>query len=320
MTYYIGIDLGGTNIVAGIVDSEKNLLVKSGLPTPEKSDGETLAAVMRQAADKALAEVSLSMDDITSVGVGSPGIVDTQTDSIVFASNLGLKHEPLGEKISRAFDGKPVRLVNDANAAAYGEYIAGSGKDAQSLVMVTLGTGIGGGIIIDGHIVTGFAYGGAELGHLVIDMEGRACACGRRGCFENYGSARGLILTTQAYMRNHPETLMWELCDQSLYKVDGRTAFDAKRSGDAGGEVVIDTYIHHLAVGIGNIINSVEPEVLCIGGGVSNQGDYLIDPLREAVYGQLFPFVEKRPKVVAATLGNDAGIIGAALSEVWNYQ
>ncbi len=319
MTYFIGIDLGGTNIMAGIVDSDRKLLTKFGLPTPMQASGEELAAVMRSAADTALAQVNLTLADIDSIGVGSPGIVDTQTDSIVFASNLNLKHEPLGQKISDAFDGKPVRLVNDANAAAYGEYIAGCGKDASSLVMITLGTGIGGGIIIDGHIVTGFAYGGAELGHLVIDMEGRACACGRRGCFENYGSARGLILTTQAYMRNHPETIMWELCNQSLNSVDGRTAFEAKRAGDAGGEAVIATYIHHLAVGLGNIINSVEPEVLCIGGGISNQGDYLIEPLREAVYEQLFPFVEKRPKVLAAELGNDAGIIGAALSEVWNY-
>lgn len=319
MAYFIGIDLGGTNIMAGIVDSEKNLLTKAGLPTPTDATGEELALIMRQAADMALKQVNIDMTEIDSIGVGSPGIVDTQTDSIIFASNLKLKNEPLGQKISQAFDNKPVRLVNDANAAAYGEYIAGTGKDASSLVMITLGTGIGGGIIIDGHIVTGFAYGGAELGHLVIDMEGRACACGRRGCFENYGSARGLILTTQAYMRNHPETIMWELCNQSLNNVSGQTAFDAKRAGDAGGEAVVADYIHHLAVGLGNIINSVEPEVLCLGGGVSNQGDYLIDPLREAVYSQLFPFVEKRPKVMTATLGNDAGIIGAALSEVWNY-
>lgn len=319
MAYYIGIDLGGTNIMTGIVDDQSKLLIKAGLPTPEKASGETIAAVMRQAADMALAEANLTLDDIDSIGVGSPGIVDTQTDSIVFASNLNFKQEPLGAKISQAFEGKPVRLVNDANAAAYGEYIAGSGKDAQSLVMITLGTGIGGGIIIDGHIVTGFAYGGAELGHQVIDMEGRACACGRRGCFENYGSAQGLILTTQAYMRNHPETVMWELCNQSLYNVTGRTAFDAKRAGDAGGEAVVNTYIQHLAVGLGNIINSVEPEILCIGGGVSNQGEYLLSPLREAVYKQLFPFVETKPTILTAQLGNDAGIIGAALSEVWNY-
>lgn len=319
MAYYIGIDLGGTNIMTGIVDEQSKLLVKAGLPTPENASGENIAAVMREAANTALTELNMTLDQIESIGVGSPGIVDTQSDSIIFASNLNFKNEPLGAKISEAFEGKPVRLVNDANAAAYGEYIAGSGKDAQSLVMITLGTGIGGGIIIDGHIVTGFAYGGAELGHQVIDMEGRACACGRRGCFENYGSAQGLILTTQAYMRNHPETVMWELCNQSLYNVNGRTAFDAKRAGDAGGEAVVNSYIQHLAVGLGNIINSVEPEILCIGGGVSNQGEYLLDPLREAVYKQLFPFVEKKPSILTAELGNDAGIIGAALSEVWNY-
>ncbi len=319
MTYYIGIDLGGTNIVAGIVDSSSKLIAKASLATPEKASGDEIAKVMRKAANLAIVEAGIRFEDIDSIGVGSPGIVDTQSDSIVFASNLGFKNEPLGEKTSLAFDGKPVRLVNDANAAAYGEYIAGSGRDTSSLVMITLGTGIGGGIIIDGHIVTGFAYGGAELGHLVIDIEGRACPCGRRGCFETYGSANGLILTTQAYMRNHPETIMWELCNQSLYNVTGKTAFDAKRAGDAGGEAVVATYIHHLAVGLGNIINSVEPEVLCLGGGVSNQGDYLLEPLTVAVYDQLFPFVEKRPKIVTATLGNDAGIIGAALSEVWNY-
>lgn len=319
MAHYIGIDLGGTNIVAGIVDSNKQLLVKARRSTPVNAGGDEIAAVIREAANDAMASQNLMLAEIDSIGVGSPGIVDTQTDSIVFASNLKFKNEPLGEKVSHAFGNKAVRLVNDANAAAYGEYIAGSGKDASSLVMITLGTGIGGGIIIDGHIVTGFAYGGAELGHLVIDMEGRECLCGRRGCFENYGSARGLILTTQAYMRNHPETLMWELCKQSLSNVSGRTAFEAKRLGDTGGSNVVNTYIHHLAVGLGNIINSVEPEILCLGGGISNEGEYLLEPLREAVYDQLFPFIEKRPKVVAASLGNDAGIIGAALSEIWNY-
>ncbi|MDI9470213.1 MAG: ROK family protein [Bacillota bacterium] len=317
MSLYLGIDLGGTHIKTGIVTDRGKLIDTESIATPLGGSGAELARAMRQVNDRLLERQELTLDDIESIGVGSPGIVDTQTDSVIFAGNLRFRHEPLGAEVSQVHDGKPVRLVNDGNAAAYGESIVGSGRGASSLVMITLGTGIGGGIIINGHIITGYAYGGAELGHMVIDLDGRHCTCGRRGCFETYASATGLILTTQDYMRNHPETIMWALCGQSLGGVSGRTAFDAAREGDPGGKAVVNLYIHHLAVGLGNIVNSIEPEILCLGGGVSHQGDFLLNPLREAVYAELIPGTVEKTRIVQASLGNDAGIIGAALSEVW---
>lgn len=314
MRRYIGVDLGGTNTVAGLVDEKGKLYVKKSVSTPRDGDPERIVDTIYDVVTALLSGEGLQPEDIQAIGIGSPGVVDIQNGVVLFANHLHFRNTPLAELCRRRFN-RPVHLVNDANAAAYGEYIAGGGRGASSLVAITLGTGIGGGIIIDGKILTGYAFAGAELGHMVIDMDGRACSCGKRGCFETYASATGLIHSTQAYMRNHPETLMWKLCNNSLGNVSGRTAFDAKRAGDAGGESVIESYIHTLAIGLGNIINSLEPEILLIGGGISHEGEYLLGPLREEVHKQLFAFSQQKTRIVSATLGNDAGIIGAALAD-----
>ena len=320
MSMYLGIDLGGTKTNVGLVGQQGKLLDIETFATPQGGQAAELARAIRTATDRLLDRQELSLEQIVSIGVGSPGIADEHSDELVFTGNLRFRHEPLGAALSQAHEGKPVRLVNDGNAAAYGEYIAGCGVGVSSLVMVSLGTGIGGGVIIEGRVQSGFAFGGAELGHMVIDMDGRHCTCGRRGCFETYASATGLILTTQAYMRSHPETIMWALCGQNLGGVSGRTAFDARREGDPGGEVVVREYIRHLSVGLGNIINAIEPDILALGGGLSREGEQLIEPLREAVYGELLSGMEQRTRIVQAQLGNEAGVIGAALSQVWTDQ
>ena len=210
--------------------------------------------------------------------------------------------------------GRKVYIENDANAAAYGEYVAGAGAEADILVMVTLGTGVGGGIIINNAIYTGFNFAGAELGHEVVMMDGRPCTCGRKGCIEAYASATGLIVTTKEFMERDKNSKMWEICGGDLTKVNGRTAFDAMRAGDESGRAAVDQYIRHLACGVTNFINIFQPDMLCIGGGISHEGETLLAPLREYVMQEVYTRRGNRnTKIVAASLGNAAGIIGAAL-------
>ena len=207
----------------------------------------------------------------------------------------------------------PVYIENDANAAAYGEFLAGSGKGTNSMVAITLGTGVGGGIIIDGKIYAGSNYAGAELGHTVIVKGGRACTCGRDGCFEAYSSATGLINMTKEEMERCPDSLMWEVSRQQG-KVSGRTAFDAMRQGDTAAKRVVDEYIGYLACGLTNMVNIFQPDVLCIGGGICNEGETLMVPLRKLIETERYSkYCQKQTKLVTAVLGNDAGIIGAAM-------
>lgn len=313
MAYSIGIDLGGSNIVAGLVSDRAKLIAKYGTKTPKNAEAETIVEAIHQTTMTLLKRENISIDEVEQIGIGTPGIVDTKNGIVLFANNLNFRNTPLSA-LAKLYFKQPIHLINDANAAAYGEYIGGSARGASSLVAITIGTGIGGGIILNNQVITGFAYAGAELGHMVIDIDGRSCSCGRQGCFETYASATGLVNTTKAYMRNHPETIMWDLCKDSLGNVSGRTAFDAKRMGDRGGERVVADYIHTLAIGLGNIINSIEPEVLVIGGGLSNEGDELLIPLQKELDKQVFRFTSNQTELRIASLGNDAGIIGAALS------
>ena len=232
---------------------------------------------------------------------------------IEYSNNLGWYDVPLVQMLEER-TGKKVYIENDANAAAYGEYVAGAAKKADSSVMVTLGTGVGGGIVLNNKIYTGFNFAGAELGHSVIVVDGRPCTCERRGCLEAYASATGLITTTREYMEKYKDSVMWDLVEHDLSKVSGRTAFDAMRKGDKAGKMVVDEYIKYLACGITNIINTFQPDILCIGGGICHEGDTLMVPLKEIVKREVYSRNSaKNTEIVAASLGNDAGIIGAAL-------
>ena len=207
---------------------------------------------------------------------------------------------------------KPVCVENDANAAAYGELVAGAAKGKSSCVCITLGTGVGGGVIIDGKIMAGHNFAGAELGHTVIVVDGEPCTCGRRGCWEAYASATGLIRQTKRAMEAHRDSQMWALAG-NLEQVNGRTAFDAMRKGDAAGEAVVDDYIRYIACGLVNMINIFQPEVLCVGGGICNEGETLMKPLREYIERERYSqYSDKQTEICVAQLGNDAGIIGAA--------
>lgn len=307
MKYYIGIDLGGTNIVAGVVDENYQILtkasVKTNLPRPEQEIAADMAAVARQAAE----EAGLSLDQIEWVGVGTPGIANSATGIIEYSNNLGFCNTPMVQYLEEAL-GRPAFIENDANAAAYGEYVAGAAKGAKHAVCITLGTGVGGGIIIDGKIYCGSNFGGAEIGHTVIDVNGPMCSCGRKGCFEVFSSATGLIRMTKEALAAYPESAM-----KDEERITGRTAFNYMRAGDETAKQVVDDYIRYLAAGITNTINIFQPDVLCIGGGVCNEGDPLLLPMKEIVKKEVYTRNSpKNTEIVIAKLGNDAGIIGAA--------
>ncbi len=309
MKYYIGIDLGGTNIAAGVVSSDFKILSKVSVPTARPRPCREICADMAAVALKAVEEAGLSVDDIESVGIGAPGTVNSETGTIEYSNNLDFYNEPVADYIKENI-ALPVYVENDANAAAYGEFIAGSARNVHNAVCITLGTGVGGGIIIDDKIYSGFNFAGAEIGHTVIEVDGPECTCGRRGCFEVYSSATGLIRMTREAMDSHPESKMHEMVGDHI---SGRLAFNAMRAGDAAAKEVVDKYIKYLAAGIANVINIFQPEILCIGGGVCNEGDALMIPLREAVKEQVYSKrSERNTEIVRASLGNEAGIIGAA--------
>ena len=312
MKYYIGIDLGGTNIVAGVVDEQYNILAKASTKTNCPRPDREIARDMAKMAIQAVENAKLTMEQIEWIGIGTPGIANSRDGIIEYSNNLGFVNTPMVKYIQEDID-KPVFVENDANAAAYGEFVAGAAKGANNAVCITLGTGVGGGIIIDGKIYAGSNFAGAEIGHTVISVDGPQFFFGRKGCFEVFSSATGLIRMTKESMAKNPDSSMHKLVAERSGKVSARIAFDAMRMGDAAAKAVVDDYIKYLAAGITNTINTFQPDILCIGGGVCNEGDALLLPVKELVAKEVYTRNSKQnAQIVIAKLGNDAGIIGAA--------
>lgn len=310
--YYLGVDLGGTNIACAVVSREGQILGKASIPTALPDTAENIAGRIVTCCRMAVEKTGCSMEEIASVGIGTPGIANAEEGIVEYSCNLGFSNTPLSELVGTPL-GKPVYLENDANAAALGEFAAGCGNGSHSLIAITLGTGVGGGVVLQGKLLTGFNFAGAEIGHFVMYHGGEPCGCGRKGCFEAYCSATALIRQTKRAMEAHPESLMWKNCPD-LEKVDGRTSFDAMAAGDETARAVVRQYQEYLADGLTSIINIFQPEVLCVGGGICNQGETLLGPVRAIIDKEDYARDSKRrTKVVRATLGNDAGIIGAAL-------
>ena len=311
--YRIGVDLGGTNIVAGVIN-EKNEIVskakrKTNCPRPAKE----IFADIISAIHMAIASAHIMIEDVQSIGIGTPGSVNKADGVIDYANNLCFNKVPAREWLSEEFH-LPIFIENDANCAALGEAIAGAGNHAKNFVAVTLGTGVGSGLIVDGKIVNGCNGAAGEMGHTVIQVDGEPCTCGRCGCWEAYSSATALAKQTKRAMEKDKNSVMWDLVNGDITKVNGRTAFDAMRQGDALGQQIVDTYIRLLAVGITNIINIFQPDVLCIGGGIGAEKENLLAPLREIVEKERYSVHStKQTKLCSALLGNDAGLIGAAL-------
>lgn len=312
MRHYIGIDLGGTNIAAGVVSEVGTLLNKCSIPTGAKRPKEEIVADMARAATLCLEGTGLSLSDITALGVGVPGAVDDAAGMVLRTTNLDWYQLPLA-KLLGEMTGLPVRLGNDADCAALGEVMAGSASDFDSAVMITIGTGVGGGLICNKKVFAGWTGGGTEPGHIPMVFGGEPCGCGNKGCFESYASATALIRQTREAMQKDPGSKLWSVTD-SLEAVNAKTPFDAAELGDETAQAVLDQFEEYLACGIGGIVNLVRPQVIIIGGGVSAQDEVLLAPLREKLkkYCYASEFIPM-PRVVKASLGNDAGIIGAAL-------
>lgn len=310
--YRIGVDLGGTNIAVGVVDDEFRIIGKGKVKTNSPRPAEEIFDDIAKACFMAVEDAGLTMDDIASVGVGTPGSVNQDNGTIEFSNNLGFHNVPAKKMLEERL-GKTCSFENDANAAALGEAYAGAGKGEKNLIAVTLGTGVGSGIILDGKVLSGSNFAGGEIGHTVITVGGLQCNCGRCGCWEKYASASALVEQTKDKMLNNKDSLMWAEVD-SIDDVDGRTAFNAMYKGDKAATEVVDTYINYVAVGITNIVNIFQPDVICIGGGICNEGDRLLNPIREFVARERYSkYASKQTRICKAELGNDAGIIGAAL-------
>ena len=315
--YTIGVDLGGTNIAVGLCDEKLNIIDKDSVPTKAHREPNLIIADMAALAKQIIERNSLALDDVEYVGIASPGAVNTKTGVIEYANNLPFVNFPIADVFKSYLPVKEVYIANDANAAALAEALAGSAKGANVSVMITLGTGVGGGVIIDGKIFTGgINCSGAELGHTVIVAGGRQCSCGRRGCWEAYSSATALSMMTKEKMHELKlkgmQSLLFDVADKEG-KVSARTAFAAMKKGDAIGKEIVDSYIGYLAEGITNMINIFQPDVISIGGGVCNEKEHLTKPLIEIVNRDQYTRMNKeKTKIVTATLGNDAGIIGAA--------
>ena len=321
MRHYLGIDLGGTNIAAAVLDEEYRIVAsasrKTACPRPAEAIMDDMVATAQEAAQKA----GISLKELDYIGVGCPGSIDPEEGIIRYANNLAFYDVRMGQYLSDRF-GRPVLVENDANAAAYGEFLAGAacdtqetdGQEVRNFIAITLGTGVGGGVIIDRRIYSGSNHAGGELGHMVIREDGRLCTCGRQGCWEAYASATGLITTTKEAMQANPSSQLWKLVEGDLSKVNGRTAFDGMRAGDETGAQVVQAYIRSLATGISNIVNIFQPDLLSLAGGISKEGDTLLVPLREIVEREDYArFGARRCRITVAKLGNDAGVIGAAL-------
>ena len=294
--YYIGIDIGGTNLKAGVTDEWGNILGESSVPTGASRPQKEVFQDILLSAERAVYASGLSMKDIKAIGMGSPGKIDYETGTVIYNNNLGWKNFHISDLINDALN-IPAVLENDADAAALGEVAAGSARGAKSAIIITLGTGVGVGIVFSGKI-----YRSSEFGHMVIRSGGRECTCGRKGCFEAYCSATGLIRSVREAGISEPDGT-----------VNGRTVFDFADKGNVKAQKVIDEYTSDLACGLVNLINGLQPEVISLGGGIAEQGERLLSPLREKVRAEMYNGLSE-PRIVNCTLGYKAGLIGAAMS------
>jgi len=312
--FYIGVDLGGTNIAVGLVDEIGNIFSKNSVPTHSEREYSEIIKDMATLILDLINKEGLKIEDFQSIGVGSPGVPNCSEGEIVYASNIKFRNVPLRKELQKYIN-LPVYVNNDANVAAYAESVKGAAKGAKCAVAITLGTGIGSGIVVDGKIFSGFNNAASELGHMVVEMDGEQCGCGRRGCWELYASATACIRQTKKVASENPQSLINKLVDGDLNKIDAKIAFDAAKRGDIAGQKIVDQYIKYIGEGLANIVNIFQPEVIVIGGGVCKEGEFLLAPLRKHIEENTFAPSHniKIAELKVAQMGNDAGIVGAAM-------
>jgi len=315
MKYYLGVDLGGTNIAAGVVDEHFRIIAKHSIPTLAGRSVDEISSDLAKVSRHVISQAGLKVSDFTSWGIGMPSCLNPKTGRLVHSNNMGWRNVLILDTLGKYLD-LPIIIENDANCAALGESLNGAARDFDNAVLITLGTGVGGGLILDRKIYSGADHMGGELGHIKMVCNGTTCTCGQKGCFEAYASATALIRQTQEAMKRNPKSIMNELSG-GLDKVTGRTAFDAARKGDAAALGVVDQYAEYIACGLSSLITIFRPEVIIIGGGISNEGGYLLDRINDKILVNTFGALECGvPSVIKAQLGNDAGIIGAAMLEL----
>lgn len=309
---FLGVDLGGTNIKVALVNEACEIMAQASRPTALPRPAEAVCDDMVLTMRQVLEEAGLAFTDLAGIGVGCPGRVDDETGIVVYSNNLGWHNFDMRGYLQPR-TGFCVQLGNDANVAALGEVFAGSAKGAESAVIITLGTGVGSGVVQNGQILTGYGRGASEIGHMVIQQGGELCTCGRRGCFESYASATALVRITKTAIEQNPQSLLAQIAAKEQ-EVNGKTAFTAAGQGDEAGRGVVEEYIHYLGCGLANIINIFQPQIICLSGGISKQGENLLEPLRRVVYPQVFGGADERvAKIEICSLGHNAGVIGAAM-------
>ena len=309
--YYIGIDLGGTNIAVGVVNEEGSIVAKAETPTLASRPYSELVKDMADCTKRAIAEAGLTEDDIHSIGIGIPGVA-SKDGVVIFCTNLGWRNVPIRAEIQQYIN-KPVFIDNDATVAGWAEYKAGVSRNTNSSVFLTLGTGLGSGIILNGRIWAGAHGAGGELGHTVIEEGGVPCTCGKRGCTERYCSATAIIRMAKEACADAPNCAIMRAVDGDMDKINAKIVLDAAKDGDTVAVQVFNNFIKYLALAVNNVISSFDPDMIVLGGGVSRAGDFLLDALKAALPPYLFYPTLPQPELRIASLGNEAGIIGAAL-------
>lgn len=308
----IGIDVGGTGLKAGAVNEKGVILSKVSCPTRAERPYQAVIQDMAGLARSAAVQAGCEWDKVASVGVGIPGVENAATGIVPFCTNLGWHQVPLRGMLGGMLE-KGVRVGNDATVAALAEHVAGAAAGTQSSVLVTLGTGVGGGVILDGRPFVGSHGVATEIGHLIVQMDGIMCSCGNRGCWERYASATALIREGRALAQKEPQGMIARQVEGDLEAITAKVVIDCAKAGDPGAVALFGQYAYWVAVGLANLINTYDPEVILLGGGVSAAGDFLLEAVRarlpELVFFKTMPYA----RVELARLGNDAGIIGAAM-------
>lgn len=311
--YYIGVDLGGTNIATGLLDEEGKIIYKCSAKAGAQRPPEEITADIAATAKEVIEHENIPLSEIAGIGVGVPGCFDNNTGKIILTNNMNLSGFYFAPELQKYIN-KPVFMGNDANCAVLGEMIGGGAKGYKNVVMITIGTGIGGGFVSGGKLYGGANGAAMEVGHMTVVADGLLCNCGRRGCWELYGSASALVRYTEEYMEKDPGSLMHKIAKENG-KVNGRTAFDAAKEGDESGNAVVGKFVHYLSIGIADLINIFQPDVLLVGGGVSNEGEYLLGKIRNEVSEKTYAhgLLAVETVIKKAELTNDAGIIGAGM-------
>ena len=309
---YIGFDVGGTGVQVGVVNEKGEILCKGNMVTRTDIPVAEQIKAMADCALETLGRSGFTLDDVKSLGAGLPGVVDPRTGHVAFCPNLGWKDVDFAGEMRKHID-KPVYMDNDATVAGLAENIAGVSAGAHSSVFLTLGTGVGGGIVIGGKVWSGFHGIGSEIGHMIIEMDGNPCNCGNRGCLERYCSATAIILAARAAIGDYPASTINAACEGDPMKINAKMVFDAAKEGDELGVKLFNEYIKALSTTVVNIIHFLDPEVIALGGGVSKAGDFLLDALRKEVAKLVMYKTMPYARIELAKLGPDAGIIGAAM-------